>query len=260
MPPVHITRSEAIAQKLPGSDTIRSDHFTYVDEMHRAWGAVLLDREALKAFTDTIVIGKRAELSQHRALVKKWIADGALSAGLDYPQNEWSHAADRYQNYEFLKLGVGLELHLKARLLEQGFVVHALDRNDQQFSPLAQAQKSRPVHLDELRAIDDWRFDGSQNYLPGLLRESLKFAWITSKSDYRAKLGIVSELLDLAERIRRLRNRIHLPIGGTVSRIDPDADERYVSLLVSLVNDHVVEQANRLIVAHGLHIPQLACL
>lgn len=255
---MRITRADAIAQKLPGSDTIRSDHFTYLDDLHRAWGAVLLNREALKAFNDTVVIGRRRELEEHRERVRGWIAAGAISAGLPYPQSEWSHAASEYQNYEFLKLGVGVELHLKARLLERGFAVHRVDHNVEQFKRLARDQQQRPIPLDELRAIDDWRFDGVENYLPGLLRDSIKLSWMTSKANYRKALAMPEDLLDLAERLRQLRNRIHLPIGGYFARIDPDGESEYVELLVSLVNGQIVDQANRLILAYNLAFQELS--
>ena len=78
----HLSAADARKKGLPGSDVYRATHIIYLDELHRDHGVVRLCREALKAFTDTVMIRHRLALSAEHAEATKWVAAGGLAAAV----------------------------------------------------------------------------------------------------------------------------------------------------------------------------------
>jgi hypothetical protein len=145
-----LSTEEARSRQLPGSDVFRYSHIIYLDEFHRDWSAVALNREGYKAFTDTILIGERAELVAEQEGLRKWLDQGGFCSS---QQPSWSAAGLRqleYMNYEYLKLACGFELHLKARLLSQDYIIQEIDSSAIGYKTLAKEQKKRPVTKSEL--------------------------------------------------------------------------------------------------------------
>lgn len=120
--PLHITTEEAEKQSLPGFDLYKYTHLLYHDALNRDFGAVRLNVEAMKAFSDTVTIAQRHTIAVERAAVKQWHANGGFEANLLYPRGAASRASLEYINYEHLKIASGFELHLKGRQL-RGHVV-----------------------------------------------------------------------------------------------------------------------------------------
>ncbi|HEY4218004.1 MAG TPA: hypothetical protein VGM67_12755 [Gemmatimonadaceae bacterium] len=254
-----ISTEDAKAQGLPGSDVYRRSAFLYLDDLHRHWGAVSLNTEAVRAFTDTIEISERQALAQHRAELRAWIANGALAAGLDMPWSRSDHDRMEYVNYEHLKLASGFELHLKARLLAAGYLVHCLDRNDSRYTQLSREQRERPVVHSEAKAVEGHQFDGKQNFLPGLTASSLKFSWITKKSAYRQVLGLSDETLNIIDDYRQLRNQIHLPGEFSDTPAIRAFGKPIIEFLLPFLNTEIVDWSNGVIEKYGLlfrKIPQ----
>ncbi|MBK9411003.1 MAG: hypothetical protein IPN47_23785 [Gemmatimonadetes bacterium] len=110
-----LTTLEAKQQQLRHSDTYRRAHIIYLDDMHRDWAAVELNRVPLRACADTIVISERRALAAHRAAVAESLAGGGLSEGHEPPWSEMTGRHFEFHNYEHLKIATGFELHLKAR-------------------------------------------------------------------------------------------------------------------------------------------------
>lgn len=248
---VQISTAEARQQTLPGSNVFRPTSFMYIDEAHRDWSAVRLNIEAVKAFSDTVAISERDELAAHRVRVQDWIVKGALAAGLQYPWSAADHDTFEYMNYEYLKIACGFELHLKARLVSRGVVLHQLDRSDPKYRTLADEQRERPVSIAEMLAIQDFQFDGKQNFLPGLGSLSLKFSWLTDKPGYRNVLGLTQQQLDIVKDYRALRNLIHLP-GDVVDTPGIRAFGRpIIEFLLPFINVEIVEWSNATISSRG---------
>ena len=246
-----ISTADAKVQGLPGSDVYRPSHILYLDGHHRDWGAVRLNVEALKAFSDTIEISERVALAAHRTEIREWIAKGALAAGLPMPWSAPWHDTMEYVNYEHLKMASGFELHFKARLLARGFIVHCLDRKLPAYKSLAREQEKRPVTAEEVRAVQEFHFDGSANYLPGLTTSSLKFSWLTDKPRYRSALGLSDIDLDIVKDFRELRNQIHLPGDLPVTPALSSLKAPIVSFLLPFINTEIVAWSNQVISARG---------
>lgn len=121
---MHIKYEEALAQGLLGSDVFRRNHIIYKDELHRNWGVVSLNREAYLIFQDTILLSKHREMKiENREFQSTFESDGLI---ISIP------ITSQYMqliNLENAKLGVAFELHLKARLLERGYLLHVIDKD-----------------------------------------------------------------------------------------------------------------------------------
>ena len=253
----HVTTADARLRGLPGSDTYRASHIAYLNDHHRDWSAVRLNIEAMKAFTDTIQVSERDALADHRREVQEFLSRGGLEADLPFPWSPSAHDLMEYINYEHLKVASGFELHLKARLLARGFVLHILDNKIGQYKALADEQRNRPIQTQELLGVAGFHFDGKHNYLPGLTDFSLKFSWLTDRPLYRAVFGLEDRELDVIKDYRELRNQIHLP-GDVIETPALHAlGKPAIEFLLPFINREIVGWSNQLISAHGFNFRRL---
>jgi len=249
MPP-HITTAEAKRQGLFGADVYRHSHLLYKDDLHRDWGVVWLNLEALKAFADTVTIIQRHKILSQRAAVKDWQDRGGFQSDLTFPWGEATAALMEYMNYENLKIASGFELHLKARLLARDFILHEINSKIRGYRALAKEQSDRPIAKHELIAIQPYHFDGHQNYLPGLTQTSIKFSRITNKPKYRAALGLTTQQLDIINDYRLLRNQIHFPGDHLESPNIRGYPRPIIEFLTGFINTEIVDWSNQLIAKH----------
>jgi hypothetical protein len=240
----HITTEEATRLGLPLSDSFRYSHLLYKTDFYRDFGAVQLNTEALKAFHDTVAIAQRDALATEDAAFEKWMRAGGPQNGSPCPWGPASQSRLTFRNFEYLKIACGFELHLKARLLARDYLVHLVDSKASGCGPLAAAQSNRPIAKAEFLALQSFHFDGTQNYLPGLLDGSINFSWLTERPAYKAALGLTDQQLDLISSYRKLRNAIHfpgevrgLPTLHLVERATKD-------LLIDFINSEIVEWTN----------------
>jgi hypothetical protein len=250
--PTHLPTSEARAQGLPGSDVYRYSHLLYIDELHRDHGAVGLNVEALHAFRDTILIARRAGLKTEQSKKADWFARRGFETGLDYPWGPASIKRMEYINYEHLKIACGFELHLKARLLARDFVIHEIDAKTPGCKDLAAEQCHRPINRAELFRVTNYMFGGGSNYLPGLKRGSLRFSWLTEKPEYASALKLESEVLEVIDEYRELRNQIHFP-GDVFDTPKINALQQPIEdFLAQFLSSEVIDWSNSLIQAHNM--------
>jgi hypothetical protein len=255
--PIHITTEEAKRQGLPGFDTYRYTHLLYHDDLNRDHGVFRLNEEALKAFSDTVSVTHRHALAAEQAAEKEWLRKGGFNSDIPYPFGDVTGEKRKYLNYENLKIACGFELHLKARLLGRDFIVHEIDPKPQGCKSLAEEQRTRPITKRELFAVQPYRFDGNQNYLPGLKEGSIKFSWLTDKPTYRSALGLSGQQLDIIKDYRNLRNQIHFPgdiLEAPNIRAYPNP---IIEFLVGFINSEIVNGSNALIVKHSMHYQPL---
>lgn len=256
----HISTEDARTQGIAGSDVFRYTHLLYKDDVHRDYGVVRLNIEAIKAFSDTVTVMRRHELAAEHAAIGKWFEEGGMAAGTPFPRDEATTARSEYRNDENLKIAAGFELHLKARLLAGDYVVHKIDKRTTGCSTIARDQRERPVKKTELMAVQQFRFDGKENYLPGLDDASLEFKLLVSEAAYRAALGLTDQQLAIIEDYRRLRNQIHFP-GDRVGIPGIGAYGRPIAeFLVEFINTEVIACANALIRRHDFNYKPLVLL
>lgn len=252
-----IPTAEAKKLGLPGSDVYRHSAFIYFDDHHRHWAAIRLNIEAVKAFSDTIVIAQRKTLAAHQVELASWMAKGALAAGLAPPWNEAWHDEMEYMNYEHLKLACGFELHLKARLISRGFVVHRIAQDESAFKALAKRQEKAPVLISDLLAVRGFEFDGKNNFLPGIEEVSLKFSWLTDRPGYRLASGLSDTELDVIRDYRTLRNQIHLPGDLPHTPALHALGQPRIEFLLPFINREIVEWSNKVSSDRGMRFRRL---
>jgi hypothetical protein len=250
----NLSTAEAKAKGLPGHDVYRCySHLLYHSDINRDAGVRSLCREALKAFSDTVMIERRHALSEEqiarKIARKKWLHAGGLVAGLD-PPSPATFAQLEWMNFENLKIAAGFELTLKAMLLEKNYIVLEIDDHDQAYEKLSKLQKQRPIEKAALFAIDGYRFDGQSNYLPGLRSTSLKFSTIVQKPHYRAALGLSPCDLDLINEFRNLRNQIHFPGDPIIIVDDPPKLRAITDFVVDFINQEIISRFNQLAAKH----------
>lgn len=259
MPP-HISTENAKNHALPGSDSFRYSHHLYQDDLHRDFGAVHLNIEALKAFSDSITVGQRHELSADREAETLWLAQGEFESGLPDPWGSTSWKSLEYINYEHLKIASAFELHLKSRLLGRNYVLHEIDARLPEYKSLEKQQRIRPIEKSELFAIRPYHFDGKQNYLPGLREGSLRFSLLTQQPAYRAALGLADQEIDIIEDYRLLRNQIHFP-GDVLETPNIQAFGRpIIEFLSAFINAELINWSNLLIVQRKMNYRPIAWL
>lgn len=258
MPP-HLTTEEAKKLRLPGFDVYKYTHLLYHDDLNRDFGVVRLNVEAIKAFSDTVTVVQRHAMAAEQVAIKGWLAQGGFESNKPYPWGTASLASMEYANYEHLKIACAFELHLKARLLSRNYVLHEIDGNLAACRGLAAEQRDRPIGRDELVAVQQYHFDGRQNYLPGLKEASLRFSWLTDNPNYRAALALPAEQIDIIRDYRLLRNQVHFP-GDVLEVASIQSFPRpIVEFLVEYINSEIVAWTNALIAKYKMnYIPLVA--
>ena len=259
MPP-HISTENAKQQALPGSDGFLYSHHLYLDDLHRDSGVVRLNIEALKAFSDSITVGQRHELSADREAEMLWLAQGGIESGFPDPWGSTSRKRWEYINYEHLKIASAFELHLKSRLLGRNYVLHEIDGRLPEYKSLEKQQRTRPIEKGELFAIRPYHFDGKQNYLPGLRQGSLRFSRLTQKPAYRAALGLADQEIDIIEDYRLLRNQIHFPGDGFETPNIRAFGQPIIEFFCAFINAELIDWSNLLIAQHKMSRPPIARL
>jgi hypothetical protein len=254
--PLHISTEDAKKRVL----VYRPSHILYHSDLNRDASVVRLNREALQVFSDSITIGQRHALAAEAEAAQKWIGQGGHESGLPMPAGRVGWKGLSYINYEHMKIGSAFELHLKSRLLARNYVLHKIDGRIPEYKSLPKQQKTRPIEKHELFAIQAYHFDGTQNYLPGLLDGSLNFEWLTKNPKYRAALELTDQQLDIIDDYRLLRNQMHFP-GDFLETPHIRAFARpIIDFLTAFINVELVDWSNRLIAQHRLVFPQIARL
>jgi len=224
-----------------------------MDGINRDAGVAELNYEAYKAFADTILMQRSEQLIDEQNRADEFIKSGKRLGANDYPWPCAQLLFGRFRNYEYLKIGCGFELSLKAQLLGRGYVVHEIDRQDSKYSKLANEQKDRPIRIDEIMAVSGYMYNGTHNILPGITGNSKQFSTIIGKVNYRNAYSLNSETLDVISEYKDLRNAIHLPgdpveakeLKGMSWSEQIEFLQQYIYEQLVLVNRSIVEK-------HGL--------
>ncbi len=249
----HITTEEARQQSLSGFDVFKYTHLLYHDDLNRDHGVVKLNVEAFKIFSDTITVSHRHAIKTEQLAAQQWTSHGGFDSGLSVPWPNAMLLSLEHANYENLKIASAFELHLKARLLARDYILHEINAKIPNCKILADEQRDRPIKKHELITLQPYRFDGVQNYLPGLKEASVKFSLLTEKSHYRAALGLTDLQLDIIDDYRQLRNQIHFP-GDFIEVPNIQAFPKpIIEFLIDFINSELVDWSNILIANHTMN-------
>jgi hypothetical protein len=212
--------AEARRQRLPGAEFMHQRHRMYFDEQNRVYAALELIKQAQLSIFDAYWIRNFAILQQ-------------ASTCQDTAKN---------RTLDDLKIGAGIELCLKATLVYRGFIVHKLRENSNTTNALSIDQKTRPISVDELLAIEGFQFNGAQCLLPALLPKSIDFQSLL-KVKYKMASSLSERDVLLAEVFKDRRNMIHLPNDEP-----EDPDKLYMSNLTfddmaEFIEKHIIRQS-----------------
>lgn len=243
-----ITREEAIKLKSNGWDTFKKMHLIYMDGINRDVAVAELNYEAYKAFSDTILMQKHADLICEQNKIDEFLESGKNIGVDEFP---WPNAQldfGRFRNYEYLKIGCGFELSLKSQLLSAGYVIHEIDKSASKYNELAKKQKDFPIKIDELMSISGYMFNGTHNILPGITSKSVQFSVILDKNAYRQSYSLDSTTLDIISDYKELRNSIHLPGDAVETNILKNMSwAEKITFIRNYIYEQIVTK-NRLIV------------
>lgn len=213
-----ITHEDAIKLKPIGWDTFKNTHLMYMNGINRDAAVAVLNYEAYKAFSDTILMQKHTDLIEEQNKIDDFLKLGKMLGVDEFPWPNAQFNFDRFRNYEYLKIGCGFELSLKSQLLSAGYIIHEIDRSLPNYEKLAKKQKNSPIKIDELMSISGYMFNGKHNIIPGITQKSVQFSSILDKHGYRNAYLLDSRTLDIISDYKDLRNSIHLP-GDAVATI-----------------------------------------
>ncbi|MFW6680892.1 hypothetical protein ACOAOT_25010 [Lacrimispora sp. AGF001] len=242
-----ITMEKAKKLNLRGSDTFCNNHIYYINFEHQIWFAIKLNYEAYKILKDSILIEHCEELYKDCTLNNR-------------DNREDTPLYVKYINNFLLdnvKIALAMELHLKARLIEKGYIIHYINaKYNSNLKALKKKQEKEPISIAEFFNIEQYMYDevNEYNVLTGLKETSLEFSHILKNKSYVEKLNISDRDIPIIDDIRRVRNTIHLPGDfPSLSYIDGDKNER----LFSFINENIVDNTNKRIKEKNLRFPEL---
>lgn len=247
-----MTDDEAHKRGLPRSDSYIRSQLAYRDEINNTAFVVYLNGEALKAFKSAVGLIHDITINSEGAQLANWFGQGQVG---EMPQMPYSFSRMHYINLESLLIGSAFELHFKAELLSKGCVIHRLNDDLGAYQALHEQQSERPIAKDELFSIEGYAYDKDRqiNVLRGLSDKSIDFNYFF-KSKYKKELDVPSNINELANYYRKLRNQIHMP-GDPLDIKLPEAykNRSYAADLKQYINTNVVAKTNALVAKQGIH-------
>jgi hypothetical protein len=142
-----------------------------------------LNREAWISFTSSSYLMHDEQRRKEGQEVLGWFAE----QNGPFPQTPHQQRLLHYINLENLLVGSGVELAVKARLLDRGFVAHRLSTNGAS-ARLAKEQKQRPIRIAEVLELRGFRYFAEGMYginrVAGLSGTSLSFSTLLDVDTY----------------------------------------------------------------------------
>lgn len=226
-----ITQAEALERGIANAKFVNEGHQAYLNDQKAASDALELLRQARLAIFDSYFVRMKARPSGSPPTItdRNWYA---------LVKNEF---------LDSLKIGAGVELCLKAKLIHQGYVVHLLERrrNEANLSALLARQRKQPIRVDELPHGAKLFFDVDHPncaFVRDLSVETIKLSTLLEPG-YRECLQLEDRHYLLASIFRERRNMIHLPTGDYANRLAHFLSGLNESDLFGFVERHIHEYA-----------------
>lgn len=256
-----ITELEAREKKLDGCDLFKRSQLAYKEEINRDNFVIYLNKEAYKILLSSVLIGEYPTLLAEQNLQNIETLK-QLSNHIEIENLEVFGPPLRFQRIELINLenfyiATGFELFLKSRLIQNNYIVNIFEDN-LDFKNLREQQKKRPILKSELFSISGYFYDESKkiNMLKGITDSSLNFSTISTKNKYKSVFNLSSDIWEIIDNYRILRNQIHLPGDWINSPFLDQIGEQLVPKIVEFINTEIVENSNNLIKKWNLsHIP-----
>lgn len=247
-----MTEDEVRKKQLPGSDVYIRSQLAYKDSVNNASFVAYLNGEALLAFKNTLVLMFDSQMQTEGTQLTDWFKNGRTGA---MPQSPYTFRRLLYINIENLLIGSAFELHFKAELVRQGYVIQEISNNPK-FLDLRKKQLERPLSKDDFLSVEGYVYDETRklNRLRGLSNKSIGFSTLLKQS-YLELIDAPTEIKELAEYYNKLRNQIHMP-GDALELMPPEKYQNasFVEDLKDYINSAVVGRTNIMIIKNGLPI------
>jgi len=240
-----ISEQEAREQNLPGGDSFLWSQLAYKDSLHRDSFVVNLLSEAYKAFMLSASISEYDLILKEQEIETNEIRVNFPSTTLPIhltPFHLWRYDNINLENF---LISTGFEISIRARLLSTDHLVQEVKNKD--FKALYDKQKKQPIHKNEFFEVSGYYYDEKlgRNYLLGLHSKSINYSLLLKEDNYKNALNLPSEVIEVAEEYRNLRNQIHFP-GDAVDSIilNKYQGDSLVRFIVEYINSEIVDFAN----------------
>lgn len=206
-----ISMAEAREKGLPGSDVVHGGHLQYIAGVNRDAFTMWLLRDAHISILDSFQMRHEAELAREQAEITAVLGEPVEVWGPVAAKAVFRFLAITHRFLDDLKIGTGIELALKARLLNKGFALHLIKAKPPVFKPLSDRQKIEPILVKDLLQHSDFAYDGQRCLIPALKDTTIKFATMVEEPAYVAVLSLSDDDLKFARGYSARRNLAHLP-------------------------------------------------
>lgn len=202
-------------------------------------GAICLNNEAYKLLKATILIGNRNELK------KEELKDVEIIENMsNYEMGPLSRSLFDNPFVDYFIVAAAVEIFLKSKLIENGYIVHVINRNCNQFTKLSEKQKYQPVKFSEYCINKDCETYRAKNKETELTQLTVTSGILLNKPEYIKVLNLDHDVLKILKGITNRRNRIHLPTDGMPEEYK--LDSKSFDILIDYINREFVDKANEL--------------
>ncbi len=117
-----------------------------------------------------------------------------------------------------IKLSICFENIMKAILLSNLYVIHAIDSNIPELKPLASKQRKEPIQVKELLNISPWQHNNNidcidesvKQQIRGLKEQTINYSTMIGNTAYLNHFNFPSTIIELLQSENLQRNRLHL--------------------------------------------------
>lgn len=218
-------------------DTVSNESYPYISE------------EARRGVAKNLLLYAHGMLSQcnkvkHYKELKKISQKVEMNLGKKKPKmnhklaRKWEKLSPvREAVIDDVKIITSFEWIFKAKLLENGFLIHKININ--KLHKLAKKQFESPISVDEYLGHDSFLVDREKRHksLPKLRKQTLSFSQMLSKNYTDSFLFKEDQLLDLLEKINKRRNRIHY-LNAHIEKIST----KEVDIIIEYANRSLVKE------------------
>jgi hypothetical protein len=217
-------------------DVYSREGIAYFDALHTNAIALQLMYSSLDLF-------KRAYRIQHLPVIRAEIQAVAIHGfGAVQYNSRFIHEL----LLDAIKISTCFENYIKARLLLNGYVIHAIRRDMKGYENLAKQQRTMPVTISDLKSVEGYVYDPKLgvNTLRGISPHTLTYSLLIGNQNYIATHGVPQGIIDILNQYNETRNTLHF-LGSTSSRYDRRLLQE-IDALIDYINQHLVTTHNAL--------------
>jgi len=113
---------------------------------------------------------------------------------------------------DFVKISIAFENYNKATLIQNGYLVHKIQKNSKTKELCRRQENGQPIKIDDFKSVSSFVRDRpiEKYYLDGLKNGFPTISYFETLSEnYQKIIGLDAELLFRLKEINKMRNRLH---------------------------------------------------